>query len=72
MNTEKAKKALKNLAKQKGVSEETVRHEIEIAILEAIKSSEPTARAFWMSIPHKGKVPTPEEVITYIADMTKN
>lgn len=72
MNTEKAKNALKKLAKQKGVSEATVKHEIEIAIAEAMKSTEPQAQAFWKSIPHKGERPTPEEVITYIADMVKD
>ena len=71
MNTEKAKKALKKLAKQKGLSEATVKHEIEIAIAEAMKSTEPQAQAFWKAIPHKGERPTPEEVITYIADMVK-
>lgn len=71
MNTAKAKRALKKLAKQKGISEKEVRREIEIAIKEAMKSPEPQAQAFWKSIPHKGEQPTPEEVIVYIADMVK-
>lgn len=71
MNTEKAKRALKKLAKRKGVSEETVRREIEVAIAEAMKSTDPQAQAFWKSIPHNGERPTPEEVITCIADMVK-
>lgn len=69
MDTAKAKKALKKLAKQKGISERAARREIEIAIEEAMKSPEPQAQAFWKSIPHKGEQPTPEEVIAYIADM---
>lgn len=72
MDTVKAKKALNKLAKQKGISEEAVRREIEIAIAEAMKSPEPQAQAFWKSIPHKGEQPTPEEVIAYIADMVKD
>lgn len=72
MNISKAKKALKKLAKQKNVSEGTIRREIEIAIAEAMKSPEPQAQAFWKSIPHAGGRPTPEEVIAYIADITKN
>ena len=72
MDTIKAKKALNKLAKQKGISEEAVHREIEIAIAEAIKSPEPQAQSFWKSIPRKGEQPTPEEVIAYIADMVKD
>lgn len=71
MDIGKAKRAIKNLAKQKGISEKEVRQEIEIAITEGMKSPEPQARAFWETIPHKGEKPTPEEVIAYIADITK-
>jgi hypothetical protein len=71
MDTAKAKRALKKLAKQKEISEREVRREIEIAIAEAMKSPEPQAQAFWKSIPHKGEQPTPEEVIACIADMVK-
>lgn len=72
MDTAKAKKALKKLAQREGVSEETVRREIEVAIAEAMKSPEPQAQAFWRTIPHKGERPTPEEVIAYIAGMVKD
>ncbi|NSJ49771.1 hypothetical protein G5B36_13835 [Enterocloster aldensis] len=71
MDTGKAKRALRNLAKQKGISEREVRREIEIAIEVGMKSPEPQAQSFWKTIPHKGEKPTPEEVITYIADLTK-
>lgn len=71
MDTAKAKRALKKLAKQKGISEKEIRREIEITIEEAMKSPEPQAQAFWKAIPHKGEQPTPEEVIAYIADMVK-
>ncbi|AYF41827.1 hypothetical protein [Ethanoligenens harbinense] len=72
MDTAKAKKALKKLAQREGVSEETVRREIVVAIAEAMKSPEPQAQAFWKAIPHKGEQPTPEEVIAYIAGMVKD
>lgn len=71
MDTAKAKKALKKLAKQKGMSVESVCHEIEIAITEGMKSPEPQAQAFWKSISCKGERPTPEEVITCIVNMVK-
>ncbi len=72
MDTTKATKALKKLAKQNRISVEAVRHEIELAIAEGMKSTEPQARVFWASIPHKGERPTPEEVIAYITDMVKD
>lgn len=72
MKTTKAKNALKQLAKQEGVSVETVRHEIEIAIAEARKSTDPKAQAFWKTVPRKGEYPTPEEVIVHLAGMTRN
>lgn len=67
----KSKKGTEKLAKQKGISERTVRQEIEIAIQKAMKSPDPQAQTFWKAIPHKGEQPTPEEVIAYIADMVK-
>jgi hypothetical protein len=72
MDIAKANKALKKLAKQKGVSEGTMRREIKIAITEAMKSPEPQAQSFWKSIPRKGEQPTPEEVIAYIADIVRD
>jgi hypothetical protein len=71
MDIGKAKRAIKNLAKQKGISEGEVRREIEVAIAEGMKSSESKALAFWETIPRRGEKPTPEEVIAYIADMAK-
>lgn len=72
MNVVKAERALKQLAKKEGVSVETVRHQIEIAIAEARKSTDPKAQAFWKTVPHKGEYPTPEEVIVHLAGMTRN
>ena len=66
MDIAKANKALETLAKQKGVSVIMIRQEIEKAIEEALKDPDWEARAFWFSIPHKSKIPTPEEVIAYI------
>jgi len=72
VNVVKAERALKQLAKKEGVSVETVRHQIEIAIAEARKSTDPKAQAFWKTVPHKGEYPTPEEVIVHLAGMTRN
>ena len=72
MNLAQAENALKQLAQDEGVSTDTVRHEIEIAITAASNSTAPQAQAFWKSIPHNGEWPTPEEVIVHIVKMMKN
>lgn len=64
-----AQKSLEAVAKMNGVSVETVKQEIELAIAVASENSDPKVQAFWNSVPRKGKVPTPEEVIAYIAEM---
>lgn len=71
MDIEKAKKAIKKLAKEKGISEDAVRHDIKFAIAEGMKSPEPKAQLFWKTIPHEGDKPRPEEVIADIADIAK-
>lgn len=67
MDARKAEGIWKKLAKQRNVSEESVRSEMEAAIEEAMKN--PETRAFWQSIPSKNERPTPEEVIACIAAM---
>ena len=71
MNTEKAEKALLELAKKEGIDTEEVRREIEIAIAAARVNPDPAAQAFWKAVPHKGEYPTPEEVIIHIAKKIK-
>jgi hypothetical protein len=64
-----AKKSLEDVARKNGVSVDEVKSEIELAIAIARENSDPKVQAFWNSVPSKGKVPTPEEVIAYIAEM---
>ena len=71
MDVTKAERALKKLAQKEGVSVETVRREIENAIAAAQRRTDPQAQKFWKSVPCKGERPTPEEVIVYIAGLTK-
>lgn len=66
-----AKNALDAIAKKNGISVETVRHDLEAAMIAAQKNMPPKARAFWKAVPHEGNAPTPEEVIAYIADTLK-
>ena len=63
------KNVLKTVADNNGVSVETVRHEIEVAIAAARENTDPNVRAFWNDLPCKGETPTPEEVIAYITGM---
>jgi len=69
VNKKNAKKALQELAKRKGISVDIVRGEIEAAIAAAYENSDPDIQPFWRSVPHRGKLPTPEETIAFIADI---
>lgn len=66
-----AEKAIHLIAMQEGETEETIRAHMKIAILEAINSKDPVIQARWKKIPCKGKMPTPEELIAYIAKRMK-
>ncbi len=56
-------------AKKNGVSVEEVKFEIQKLIDDASDNADPVIRAFWMSIPHEGAKPTPEEVIFFLAQI---
>jgi len=64
-----AGKAIAETAKQNGVSVNEIREEIQKAINEGMKSSDPQVKEMWKNIPRKGEIPTPEEFIEFI---TKN
>ncbi len=66
-----AEKAIHLIAMKEGETKETIREHMKIAILEAINSNDPDIQARWKKIPCKGKMPTPEELITYIAECVK-
>lgn len=58
---------LKRVADRDGVSVEYVRSEIQKAILIGLSNPDPNVRTFWMSIPHTGPRPTPEDVLIYLS-----
>lgn len=62
-----AQKALEAVAEKNQISLEEARHEIQSAIAAARENCDPGAQAFWNSVPSKSEIPTPEEVIAYIA-----
>jgi len=71
MKDKDIKKAFQKIAKEQGVSVETVRHEIDFAITAAQENPDPQIKAFWQSIPRKGEKVTPEDVIAHIVGIAK-
>ncbi len=66
------KKALQLIAAENGCSVAEVRREINKAIDEGMKSTDPKAMELWASIPRKGDKPTPEEVIKAVSKRALN
>ncbi len=62
-----AKRAIQTIAMKEGLPIEEVRKEMELAILAGLCSQNPDAQAQWKQVPCKGDIPTPEELITYLA-----
>lgn len=67
----KARKAISRIATENGVTVKEVREEIQKAIEEGMKSSDPQAIELWKNCPKKGEKPTPEELIEYISKIAK-
>lgn len=67
----KAKKAISKITAENGVTVKEVREEIQKAIDEGMKSTDPQAIKLWKNCPKKGDKPTPEELIEYIAKIVK-
>lgn len=61
----KSRKAIGRVAAENGVTVKEVREEIQKAIEEGMKSSDPQAIEFWKNYPKKGEKPTPEELRIY-------
>lgn len=64
-------KAILKLAKEKNLSVEEIRKEIQIVIDTGMASDNPEAKAQWAKMCHNGNPPTPEEVITYLSKEVK-
>jgi len=70
MDIQKAHKAIRILAMQKGKTEKEIVSDIEDAIAEAIKNKEkdPKLKRLWDQIPCKGDMPNAYELIAYIGE----
>lgn len=62
-----AKNALRLIAKREGKTVEEIRKNIKAAMLVGMISADPKVQAYWTKIPCEGDIPTPEEVIVYLA-----
>lgn len=61
---------IKRIAKQEGVSEQTVLDEMQKAIDAGYNNPDPEVQAHWAAMPFKSK-PTPQELIFYLAAQWK-
>lgn len=62
-----ATRALEAVAMKEGVTVSEVKKEIQKAMLIGLCSQDPAVQAYWAKIPREGEVPTPEEVILFLA-----
>ena len=63
-----AEQALQTVAIRNGTTVEEVRKEIKLAMLAGLCNTDPAVQTKWKEIPCAGDVPTPEELITYVAE----
>ena len=72
MNRKRAKRVVKKIAKQRGITENEVISEIEYAIMDAYQRKEALAdkngTSLWNEIPHVGEIPTAYELIAYLSE----
>lgn len=66
-----AEDAIRKIALREGITVEEVRIEMKKAMLIGLCSQDPAIRERWKKIPCKGDVPTPEELIIYMAQNVK-
>lgn len=62
-----AEQAIRALAMQEGKTVEYIRSQMKIAMLSGLSNPDPEIQARWKKIPCKGEIPTPEEMITFLA-----
>lgn len=67
VTTERAARAIQEIARRDGTAPEMVRKHIQLAMLNGLISDDPKVQAEWAKIPRAGEIPTPEEVIAFVA-----
>lgn len=66
-----AENAIRKIAEREGVTVESARKHMQIAMINGLCSTNPKVKAFWDSIPREKEVPTPEELIIYVSETIK-
>lgn len=62
-----AGKAIEDTAAKEGESPDYVRKQIMDCIREGIADPDPRVQSAWSSIPRSGEIPTPEELLAWVA-----
>lgn len=68
---DKARQAVKTIAENENISANDVRMEMKAAISDAMRNPDPKVKSMWESMPCKGDVPEPEELIAWLANLVK-
>ena len=67
----KAQKSIKIIAEKENISADDVRREMKAAISVGLLNPDPEVQEMWKTIPCKGEVPEPEELIAWLAGQVK-
>lgn len=70
-NLKKARQAVRTIAEKENISQNKVRNEMKAAISDAMRNPDPAVRSMWASVPRKGDVPEPEELIAWLTGMVQ-
>ena len=62
-----AEKAIQHVARHAGMTAEEARRQMELAMRAGLCNQDPAVQARWKRIPCRGEVPTPEELIVFLA-----
>lgn len=63
---------LKSIAEDHHTTVSEIYREMEVAIQAGFNNPDPKVQAQWNKIPRKGDIPTPEELIIYVARRAKH
>ncbi len=58
---------IRKMAAEQGVLPERIKRSMEAVIEAGWNNPDPAIQATWSTVPHKGNVPTVDEVLTYLA-----
>lgn len=63
----KARKAIRKIAKENGVTEQSVLEEMALAIDSGYNNPDPSVQRYWQSTPFAHRKPSPEEFMIWCA-----